>query len=71
MEAKRTHKHAFFAQGQRCLVPVTGFFEWRHEGKVKVPYHRYQGRRRSGLGGLGEEHDGWTPTRCSPLARTC
>lgn len=24
---------------QRCLVPATGFFEWRHEGKQKYPYY--------------------------------
>lgn len=23
---------------QRCLVPSTGFFEWRHDGKQKTPY---------------------------------
>ena len=28
--------------GQRCLIPVTGFFEWRwldEQGTVKIPYH--------------------------------
>lgn len=28
--------------GQRCLIPVTGFFEWRwldEKGTVKIPYH--------------------------------
>jgi len=24
---------------QRCLIPVTGFFEWRTLGKKKYPYH--------------------------------
>ncbi|OYU84037.1 MAG: DUF159 family protein [Flavobacterium sp. BFFFF2] len=23
---------------QRCLIPVTCFYEWRHEGKLKRPY---------------------------------
>lgn len=23
---------------KRCLVPATGFFDWRHEGKKKIPY---------------------------------
>lgn len=23
---------------RRCLVPSTGFFEWRHEGKNRIPY---------------------------------
>lgn len=22
----------------RCLIPVTGFFDWRHEGEHKIPY---------------------------------
>ncbi|MCA6430943.1 MAG: SOS response-associated peptidase family protein, partial [Cytophagales bacterium] len=39
--------------GQRCLVPCTGFFEWRHEGKLKYPYfiHAPEGKVFS-LGGL-------------------
>ncbi|MBK9289463.1 MAG: SOS response-associated peptidase family protein [Flavobacteriales bacterium] len=34
VEAKRTFKAAF-EHGQRCLIPVTSFQEWRHEGKVE------------------------------------
>lgn len=26
---------------QRCIVPSTGFFEWKHLGKEKVPYFIY------------------------------
>ncbi len=25
----------------RCLIPVSGFFEWKHEGAVKNPYFIY------------------------------
>ncbi len=25
-------------QSQRCLVPMDGFYEWRKEGKLKIPY---------------------------------
>ena len=25
----------------RCVIPVTGFFEWKQEGKVKTPYYIY------------------------------
>ncbi|MDZ4756529.1 MAG: SOS response-associated peptidase [Bacteroidota bacterium] len=25
----------------RCLIPSTGFFEWKHEGKEKNPYYIY------------------------------
>lgn len=24
---------------QRCLIPATGFYEWKHEGKDKIPYY--------------------------------
>ena len=24
---------------RRCVIPVTGFFEWKHLGKEKVPYY--------------------------------
>lgn len=26
---------------KRCLIPSTGYFEWRHEGKQKIPYYIY------------------------------
>lgn len=26
---------------KRCIVPSTGYFEWRHEGNKKVPYFIY------------------------------
>lgn len=29
------------ARSHRCLIPSTGFFEWRHEGKRKIPYFIY------------------------------
>lgn len=27
------------AKTNRCLIPVTGFFEWQHQGKTKIPFH--------------------------------
>lgn len=24
--------------GQRCLIPASGYFEWKQEGKVKTPF---------------------------------
>jgi putative SOS response-associated peptidase YedK len=30
---------AKLAASRRCLVPATGFFEWRHEGRKKTPFH--------------------------------
>lgn len=57
VEAKRTFKQAF-DHGQRCLIPVTSFFEWRHEGKAKIPYRiGVKGGDLFCLGGLWEAHD--------------
>ena len=72
VEAKRTFKGAF-EHGQRCLIPVTSFQEWRHEGKVKIPYRI--GLKDTDifcLGGLwekGEAMDTYTvlTTRANPL----
>lgn len=24
---------------KRCIIPSTGYFEWRHEGSKKIPYY--------------------------------
>lgn len=29
------------ARSRRCLIPSTGFFEWRHEDGRKIPYYVY------------------------------
>lgn len=26
---------------KRCIIPSTGYFEWRHEGAKKIPYYIY------------------------------
>lgn len=36
---KPTFKEAF--QTQRCLIPATGYYEWRTVGKKKQPYYVY------------------------------
>ena len=37
VETKRTYKSAF-ENGNRCLIPVTEFFEWQDQGKKKTPF---------------------------------
>lgn len=37
VENNWTFKGAF-AERHRCLVPSTGFYEWRTEGGIKIPY---------------------------------
>lgn len=72
VEGKRTFKAAF-EKGQRCLIPVTAFTEWRHEGKKKIPYGiRLKDADIFCLGGLwekGEAMDTYTvlTTRANAL----
>lgn len=43
---------------RRCVIPVAGFFEWKKEGKLKIPYFINRGRDSDGdfnpmlLGGI-------------------
>jgi putative SOS response-associated peptidase YedK len=41
-KAETVHEKAAFRHAirhRRCLVPASGFFEWRHEGKGKIPLY--------------------------------
>jgi putative SOS response-associated peptidase YedK len=56
---KPTYRDSF--RHRRCLVPATGFYEWRQEGDVKVPYYvRIAGRDVFALAGVWDhwERDG-------------
>jgi putative SOS response-associated peptidase YedK len=50
-------------KNKRCIVPVTGFFEWRKDGKLKIPFFINCGRDEDGdfipmlLCGI---YDNWT-----------
>ncbi len=51
---KPAYRNAF--RKRRCLVPVTGFYEWKPEGKWKQPYvFRLRDERVFALGGLWEQ----------------
>ena len=39
IEQKPSFKDPF--KRKRCLIPVNGFFEWKKEGNIKVPYWIY------------------------------
>lgn len=51
---KPSFRHA--VKYRRCIVPASGFFDWKHEGKVKTPYYfRMKDGTPLGLAGLWEE----------------
>lgn len=56
-----------YAPKNRCLIFVDGFFEWKHEGKSKIPYFIYvKDHRPFAFGGLYSDSN--LP---SPGIRTC
>jgi putative SOS response-associated peptidase YedK len=63
---KPTYREAF--KHKRCLIPATGFYEWKREGSAKLPYHiRMQGSEVFALAGLWDrwERDGEGFDSCS------
>ena len=50
---KPSYKNAM--KKRRCLIPASGFYEWKKDGKVKVPhYFRLKSGKPFGLAGLWE-----------------
>jgi putative SOS response-associated peptidase YedK len=44
---------------RRCIIPATGFFEWKRDGKKKIPYYfRAKSGPLFGLAGLWEHWEG-------------
>jgi putative SOS response-associated peptidase YedK len=58
---------------RRCLVPADGFYEWRHDGKARLPfYFRRRDSELFGFAGLWDEWrspDGQTIQSCTLI--TC
>jgi len=58
IQDKPSFRHAI--KTQRCIVPASGYYEWKMEGKEKVPYlFRLKEEELFGFAGLYEHwHDG-------------
>lgn len=53
---------------RRCIVPVTGFFEWQHHGSQKIPWYIYRPDNAiMSLGGIWNE---WTDSGSNSVLRT-
>lgn len=53
---------------QRCIIPVTGFFEWRDVGKKKYPYYIYL--KNEELFCLGGIYDSWVDKDSGEIMNT-
>jgi len=49
--------YKFAIRRQRCLIPVTGFFEFHHEGKKIIPYYVFT--KDNDLFSMGGIYDVW------------
>lgn len=55
-------------RSKRCLVPTTGFFEWRHEGKEKTPHFiRLKSEEIFTFGGIW---DSWVESESGEIINT-
>jgi putative SOS response-associated peptidase YedK len=63
---KASFRDAF--KRQRCLIPANGFYDWRKEGKARVPvYVRLKSRQVFGFAGLYNE---WTSPEGKQICTT-
>jgi putative SOS response-associated peptidase YedK len=63
---KNSYRHAF--RRRRCLIPADGFFEWKGEGKDRLPYRiGLKGNALFGFAGLYED---WTSPDGSMMRTT-
>ncbi len=67
IDTKTSFKHCF--QRQRCLILADGFYEWKREGKSKIPYRfMLDDRRLFGFAGIWDtwkSPDGQAINTCS------
>jgi len=56
-------------KSRRCIVPASGYYEWKRDGKVKVPYFiRLASGEPMGIAGLWES---WRPREGGEAIETC
>jgi putative SOS response-associated peptidase YedK len=54
-DSRASFKHIL--NSRRCIIPSSGFFEWQHQGKEKIPYFIYSSESiLLSLAGLWDSH---------------
>ncbi len=64
---KPSFKH--LVERNRCVVPVSGFFEWKHEGKLRIPHYIF--RKDHVIMALAGLHDLWINPKDGTIVKTC
>lgn len=67
LSEKPSFKH-LIAQN-RCIIPASGFFEWKHEGKAKNPYYIF--RPNSGIMAFAGLYENWINNQTGEVMNTC
>jgi len=65
--SKQLFKEAFARR--RCLIIATGFFEWQHRGKERIPHYIHPPERQ--LLTLAGVHERWTDRESGEILETC
>lgn len=68
VRSKQLFREAFARR--RCLILATGFFEWQHRGREKIPYYIY-GVVPNELFTVAGVHERWTDRETGELFETC
>lgn len=55
-------------RSKRCLVPSTGYFEWRHEGDRKIPYYIYL--KNESIFSMAGIYDEWLDKKTGEIIKT-
>ena len=53
---------------KRCIIPSTGYFEWRHEGDKKIPYYIYV--KETPVFSIAGVHDSWVDKETGEIINT-
>ena len=67
VDTKQLFREAF--QQRRCLMIASGFFEWQHRGREKIPHYIYPKERQPLT--VAAIHERWTDRETGEIIETC
>lgn len=67
LDSKQSFSSSF--KSKRCIIPVRGFYEWQHAGKMKIPWYVY--RADGGILSLAGLYSSWYNKDTGEIVDTC